>query len=612
MQIGNHNSSLQRAQRQVWRACERYFDLGGRPSGGPSEASSPPSFLDYTILQHTTSSDLFGGYLSERTPTMELTADNCALPSVEGVAATVSLLDNLPPQLARLYSGPEELILPEEERVRAPYVLCVRSRADYVALVRKLFRLGMMDFRESVLAVNGLFGVPKTEHVLRLIIDARPANACFKTPLKVELPSPDVMAQLCAGEGPLFFAKCDMKDFYHFIKIPDWMVPYFGLPAVTPRELGFSVPGFAADASVFPCLLSLGMGFSHAVLLAQSVHRHVVLSSPFIREEDEITASGDRRLDRARWGAYIDDGFDFGHVRSDVDRLVKAHMAAMVAAGFKVNDAKTVYATSDPSPCLGHLVDGRSSTIGVDPGALTALVQDTLALVDRGLATGKELEKLLGRWTWAILVRRPAFAVFSSVYRFAERARSRRWSLWPSVVRELRSIAGLAPLLFVKLSSPWAPRAWAYDSCLSGFGVSSIPCTPAVAMQVAAFWKRFPSYGGAFDVVKSFFGDRPWSSVMALPWKWPAHINVLEMQALAVTVRRVTSSPDAAGCRVLFLGDNTSVVAAFAKGRCSSFALLSKLRQLSAVVLAHGIFPVSVWVPSESQPADEGSRLFEH
>jgi hypothetical protein len=102
--------------------------------------------------------------------------------------------------------------------------------------------------------------------------------------------------------------------------------------------------------------------------------------------------------------------------------------------------------------------------------------------------------------------------------------------------------------------------------------------------------------------------------VMALQWKWPAHINVLEMQTLAVTVRRVTSSPDAAGCRVLFLlvGYNTSVVAAFAKGRCSSFALLSKLRQLSAVVLAHGIFPVSVWVPSESQPADEGSRLFEH
>ncbi len=79
------------------------------------------------------------------------------------------------------------------------------------------------------------------------------------------------------------------------MRLPEWLVPFFALPAVTFAELG--VESADPHATIHPayttllCLLaiarcctlrriikwfSLLMGWSHSVLLAQAAHEHVM------------------------------------------------------------------------------------------------------------------------------------------------------------------------------------------------------------------------------------------------------------------------------------------------------------------------------------------------
>ena len=99
--------------------------------------------------------------------------------------------------------------------------------------------------------VNGLFGVPKDQDSLRLIIDARPANAAFIEPPHVDLPTPDLFAQLQSSDEPLYVAKVDLDNFYHRLRIPVWMQQYFALPPVP--AAAFGLPGGLPVLAVPPC-----------------------------------------------------------------------------------------------------------------------------------------------------------------------------------------------------------------------------------------------------------------------------------------------------------------------------------------------------------------------
>lgn len=112
--------------------------------------------------------------------------------------------------------------------------------------------LGMVSFTTAPKVVNGVFAVPKDGDKQRLIIDARPANAHFVDPAKVELPTPDLLAQLVVPTGqPIYVAKVDLDNYYHRLTLPEWLRPYFALPAVRAQDVGVSHI-YGADAMVHP------------------------------------------------------------------------------------------------------------------------------------------------------------------------------------------------------------------------------------------------------------------------------------------------------------------------------------------------------------------------
>ena len=125
-------------------------------------------------------------------PHVPLVAAQVALPTD---ATIVPLLDLLPPAVARAYENECSVIMYRPyPRVRHAFGA---SQSEYVALLRRLLFVGMVELTAAVPpVVNGLFAVSKGESSLRLIIDARPANAAWVRCPYVDLPRPDLFARI--------------------------------------------------------------------------------------------------------------------------------------------------------------------------------------------------------------------------------------------------------------------------------------------------------------------------------------------------------------------------------------------------------------------------------
>ena len=207
------------------------------------------------------------------------------------------------------------------------------------------------------------------------------------------------------------------------------------------------------------------------------------------------------------------------------------------------------------------------------------------------MVSGDSLRKLVGKWTWACLCCRPAFAVFNSVYRFIAVAGAKEFEIWPSVRNELNCLIDLAPLLFASLSHPWSDCVIATDASTQGLGV--------VATSRDSFLST--------NVVEAVHKSR-WSTIVSSRWKFNEHINVLEVRAVETATRWLLSRPSCHNSRVLLLSDSRVVVGAVSKGRSSSFQILTRLRSLSATMLASGIRLCLSWIPTSLNPADYASR----
>jgi hypothetical protein len=194
--------------------------------------------------------------------------------------------------------------------------------------------------------------------------------------------------------------------------------------------------------------------------------------------------------------------------------------------------------------------------------------------------------------------------VFSSVYRFIDRAGSRRFQLWPTVKQELRTMAALAPLLVAHLRAPWHGTVLATDASMDGIGIVATN-TPADATALAA---RYPIREPLPDSVHAFLESAQWRTIVSAFWRRPEHINVLELRAVHAALRWCLSRPSALGSRLLMFSDSSVVVGAVSKGRSSSPGLLRVLRTIAAHVLASGTSLTVRWLPSAANPADGPSR----
>ncbi len=526
----------------------------------------------------------------------------------------------------------------EVTRGRAPVYLGM-TLDEYHKLVARLFDLNMLTARDRVEEVNGLFGTYKeaggdgTPPVLRLIFDGRRANAHFTDSPPVHLPHPCRLAELQLGVGEVLVGgKLDLKDYYHHLRVPDWLVPYLGLPAVRVGDLpagsrmavSLAAQGMAADMRVHPALTTLPMGWSHSVYIAQQVHTHLLHSRGALPAEQEITP--DRGLNAARdcHSVYVDDlgVFAVGDRGDDavplrVDARLEAAVGVMEAVGIPENKKKRE-AGGTNLVSLGVCVDGDRGLLHACRVKLAVLVAATRHAIRRGWLTPKGLEKLVGRWTWLMILRRPTLSVFSRVYQYMRSGSTKRGQLWPSVARELQLAVDLAPFLFTDLRAGSSDLVVAVDASTEGMGVVYKRGT---SREVLSSFMR-GSLPPGDDTLPPPVGrpphlhrtderwfSRDWRIAVRGEWRYPlAHISDGEGQAALHALVWLGSRKWGRDKRHFLFQDSSAALSGMLKGRSSSPPMLRSLRKSAAVMLACGMWVSPSWVPSADNPADGPSR----
>ena len=461
------------------------FKATARAGGGPNQTP----VLTRTVAAAVSLKTASNPYLSVPTTALRpLRADRITLPTKPG---SVELTEHMDAEHQRRFRDPTHMLMP----ANTPTTRDARDgrvggeQSEYVVLVRKCLAAGMWAEHDEARdgpppVINGVFTVAKDEHADRLIIDARGANLLFRPPDPVALPTPDVVGELhTPGGEPMFVGKTDLSDFYHQLRLPAWMTPYFCLPPVRRCDL----IGGNDQSLVYPKSLVLPMGWSWSVVAAQLIHEHIVARAGLFRRAAPLTRLGDGavRLNAVRLQLYIDDVLVYGVDRAAVLRLQNDYIAAIQSAGLTVKQSKTVLPrTSPPVTCVGIEVDGVRMRAGVAADDLHALIRETRSLLAVSRVSAMGVEHVVGCWSWAMSIRRSAMCVFQNVYSFVQ-ARVRTdptrldpVRLWRSARDELAAACDLAPLLAVELNGAVSDMIVATDASTAGFGVAVRGCRP--------------------------------------------------------------------------------------------------------------------------------------
>lgn len=576
----------------------------GRPLQG-----NEPDDTDNTTHTQPLPENLFT--YKQRSQTLPVVAENVALPPTDNC---VDMLSALSPTMRELYSQPGNVLRVDPPETM-PRATVFASLVEYLALLRKLRARDMLGATTQPKAINGIHCTPKSGGALRMILDARPANALFAKPPKTQLPNPGLIASLLhADTANIFVCKVDSSNYFYQFRLPDAYLPFFALPSVRAGDIGFGQE-YGDDTMIYPCLNRLPMGWSHSVAIAQDAHTHMVHSSGLLSPRDEIKVGNDMNLDRTRHCVYIDDLVLISTDRRHITDLQHRYIALAQHRGFPINHDKTVWPTNRPTDVLGVQLDGLNGTYGLSTRKLSRLITETRAVVRRGWASGDDMEVLIGGWTWAMLTKRATLAVFSAVYRFIRTAQYRVFSVWPSVAFELNAVIGLAPLLTADLNAGFFDRVLASDASMEGLGVVATPLAAKVQAFTSAMTGVEPASGNvpirAQPVAVALSSS--WYTTVSARWKRPlTHINLGELHAAHTAVKWTVRQPRSHGKRLLLFSDSTAAVGALSKGRSSAFSSLTIIRSISSLCLLFNVRLYVCWLPTTCNPADLPSRVFRH
>eukprot|EP00959_Pyramimonas_sp_CCMP1952_P210102 4396034-Pyramimonas_sp.AAC.1 len=113
---------------------------------------------------------------------------------------------------------------------------------EYLRFVQDLLDRGMVELRTRREFEVGVFFVRKKSGRLRLIVDARAVNQALKRPPTIHMASTAALVNMeVEGGAQLEFSIQDIADCFYQFRVPDYMVPWFGMRPLRARQLGVKV-----------------------------------------------------------------------------------------------------------------------------------------------------------------------------------------------------------------------------------------------------------------------------------------------------------------------------------------------------------------------------------
>lgn len=336
--------------------------------------------------------------------------------------------------------------------------------------------------------LNGLFGVEKPSRtssgspVLRVIMNLVPSNACLKQLQGAIENLPSISSWqgvVLEGDEELELHQSDMSSAFYLFKLPEVWGPYLAFNIVVQ---GKSV-GHPEIEHVALCSNVVPMGWASSVGLMQEMSENLLTRQGIsmqhqIRKGKSLPAwmnevlVESRRSSRYWWHVYLDN-FCAGErcLPSQPGRLGRiCHEEAEAAwnsAGV-ISSAKKRKASERRIEELGAEISSHHRSLGASPLRWLSLIHVTLYILSKRYINKKELQVVLGRWTFMMQFRRPAMSIFDQVWGMSSGTMKKRGATSRGARQELVLALCLSPLFFTSLSAGIPPCISASDASSTG------------------------------------------------------------------------------------------------------------------------------------------------
>ena len=385
------------------------------------------------------------------------------------------------------------------------------------------------------------------------------------------------------------------------------------------------------------------MGWTWSLYFAQALHEFNVIQSGLNSQHRIIDRSPSVPLAQGsgiRHAVYVDNNLIVGH---DTQEVHKASTQLQNQLNSQLLPVHDIVDASTEIEFVGLTFNGSTHEIRISWKRLWRIRLAIFHIFCISKITGRDLEKVLGHITWALLLRREMLSILNASYSVIRQCYDKASFLWPSVLRELRQIVSLLPLICTNTSLPWDPITTVSDASDEGFAVlernvGSDICgkrgrnserwrydyeDSAAARRHALGDPTFldpgtltrfdntvpPLAGDGFEEVdRQMLHERDWSFVYAGKWKRKENILRTESRGLIWGIKHKFRNISNFNKRHVFLVDNLALALACTRGRAGSPNLSGALRTICAYSLATGSKLVVRWVPSEYNPSDRRSR----
>lgn len=564
-----------------------------------------------------------------------LRSDDVDLPQQ---AASCDAYGFISAELAQKISMPAE-IFPGSSVVRDAPHIDISQRVEYIRLTVREVACGKLRLRRHVEGLGGVFAVAKKGGRQRKIWDGSKVSESAAVPPKPRrLANPSSFLDLQIDPGtPVFFSKRDASTFFDTLKVPPALQTWFGQPPITMQE--FQQHGLEGEALriacddcdhnnlglaelLFPVHAVWPMGFSWSSAVAQDTTLATCVAAG-IAEEHILSLDHDipQCHDEVCFVATDDTVLVHTDARKGRDTLANLDRA-FESHGILRNASKDISLAPELT-ALG--CDLSNNPVKAEPNSekMGQCICRTLDLLHRTHASPRAVHGLLGVWEWFALLQRGFFSIYDSVYQFVRKEPADCVFPVPgAVLNEMLVSALLAPLLSADLDRLVLPKLVATDAAPEfGFGVSACECNIREATQVCRLSER----RGDYVRLTSHPGDvaemprlgvprklgctqKDFVTIICSKAKWPAHSGVLEAHACLLALKWLARRAANHHHKIPLLVDAKVVIGAVAKGRSSSRALRTILRSVAAITMGANVLPRTVYIPSESNPADLPSR----
>ena len=428
-------------------------------------------------------------------------------------------LTELCPQVAHLFQNIDRLMLDPSFETKGGDALKIfqdpvlEKPSERLLLAARMWRGGMLREVRRVESEVDLFTVVKKiiprdaaaggrawDVSLRLIFDNRRGNLRWRTPPWVPLSGPGPLSMLdfsaySQGDYRLSAGTGDVSNWYYRLRVPQQVAEYFVLRRVSSSELRQYLMEIYPDLQELPnpelgehlgvCVLV--MGWSWAVYLAHMCLTSIATGPAVGWPTERLLVHGSPMpimdiqagLNSLFW-LYID---DFGSMSLDPhgqDSSALAHRDRLTARlrelGFEVHKEEE----GEQVLGIGILLGGPFWEARPEPRAFGVLLEDTAAILQARRGSPKEVEALVGSWTWRMILSRCTLSCFDSVYSFARSPRPFDIVALPmSVLAELQAVSDLRSYMFTDWLSPLSPTAFMTDASPSGGAVVSTEASSA-------------------------------------------------------------------------------------------------------------------------------------